>query len=262
MTAAATLARSSLMKAPLVGLLAVVAVVVLGGPAAAQTAARGRAGMKPAARARLQTGMKLYEQGHYEEAIAELREGLAIDPQPDILYALGQAERKRGDCAHAIEHYQSCLALVNDPAAAAAIKVQIERCQVSSGTREPFDVEPWPKESATGKPAAPDAAALTPTATATTTPAPASERSWGRDPLGASAVALGLGGIVAGGVLVGLGKARLDVAGDSYQQYSDARGWTSVWAGGIVSLSVGGALVALGVIRYAVVAHRAHRSAQ
>jgi tetratricopeptide (TPR) repeat protein len=258
MIAAATLARSSRALAFFVGLVALIA---FGGPAAAQTAAHGRPGLKPAARARLQTGMKLYEQGHYDEAIAELREGLAIDPQPDILYALGQAERKKGDCGHAIEHYQSCLALVNDPAAAAAIKVQIERCQVSSGTREPFEVEPWPKDSATGKPATPDAAALTPTAAATATPrAAASDRSWARDPLGASAVALGLGGIVAGGVLVGLAKARLDVSGDSYQQYSDARGWPGVWVGGIVSLSVGGALVALGIVRYAVVAHRAHRS--
>lgn len=257
MIAAATLARRFLTLAVLVGLVA------LGGSAAAQTAAHSRPGMKPAARARLQTGMKLYEQGHYEEAIAELREGLAIDPQPDILYALGQAERKRGDCAHAIEHYQSCLALVNDPAAAAAIKVQIERCQVSSGTREPFDVEPWPRDSAAGKPPTPDAVALTPAAVTTPAPAtpPPSERSWARDPLGASAVALGLGGIVAGGALVGVAKARLDVSGDSYQQYSDARGWSAVWAGGIVSLSLGGALVALGVIRYAVVARRAHRSA-
>ena len=86
---------------------------------AAQPAARPAAAssLKPAALVHLQAGMKLYEEEHYVEAIAELRAGLAIDPQPDILYALGQAERKRGDCKRAVEYYQSCLALVKDPAA-------------------------------------------------------------------------------------------------------------------------------------------------
>jgi tetratricopeptide (TPR) repeat protein len=259
MTAARTLARRMVVLSLLLLLLSP------GGLAAAQPAARAHVQgvMKPAARAHLQAGMKLYEQEHFVEAIAELRQGLAIDPQPDILYALGQAERKRGDCAHAVEYYQSCLALVNDPAAAAAIKVQIERCQVSSGAepQKPFEVEPWPTESAGAKPAAAEAAQLTP-ASPSPSPSPAHERSWRRDPLAASAVAVGLGGIVAGGVLVGLAKARLDVASDSYQKYSDARGWPNVWTGGIVSLSVGGALVAFGVVRYAVVAARARRSAR
>lgn len=221
--------------------------------------------MKPEARAHLQRGLKLYEQAHYDDAIAELREGLAVDPQPDILYALGQAERKKGDCARAVEYYQSCLALVNDPAAAAAIKVQIERCQVQAGatTKQPFEVEPWPKDStaaqAAPSPETPTLTTAVPSSSASSSaPSVASgPRSWSRDPLGGSAVAIGLAGVVAGGVMVGLARSRLDVARDSYQQYSDARGWPGVWTGGVVSMAVGGALVVLGVVRYAVVAKQA-----
>ncbi|HEX4462092.1 MAG TPA: tetratricopeptide repeat protein [Polyangia bacterium] len=228
--------------------------------------------MQPAARAHLQRGLKLYEQQHYDDAIAELREGLAVDPQPDILYALGQAERKKGNCARAIEYYQSCLALVKDPAAAAAIKVQIERCQVKAGDaakQQSFEVEPWPSDSPARQAApTPETPTLTTTTASTATPPPSPtsstpstspSRAWSRDPLAASAVAIGLGGIIAGGVMVGLAKSRLDVASDSYQQYSDARGWPGVWAGGIVSLSLGGALVVVGVARYVVVARKAQR---
>ena len=229
-------------------------VVTLAGVARAQPAT-----MKPAARAHLQRGLKLYQQEQYDAAIAELREGLAIDPQPDILYALGQTERKRGDCARAVEYYQSCLALVKDPAAAAAVKVQIERCRVAGdGHEHTFEVEPFPMTVAPPAPP-PPVQAVAPAVVQAPPPPPPRRPAW-RDPLGAGTVALGLGGIVTGGVLVGLAKARLDLAGDSYQHYSDARGWPGVWIGGIVTLGVSGAILALGATRYAVVGARARRS--
>src|SRR5262245_21061361 len=64
---------------------------------------------KPAAQKRLETGMKLYKERKYDEAIKQLREGYAMQGSPVFLYALGQAERMRGNCREALIHYQAFL---------------------------------------------------------------------------------------------------------------------------------------------------------
>jgi hypothetical protein len=81
-------------------------------------------------------------------------------------------------------------------------------------------------------------------------------RPWHRDPLGATTLALGLGGLAAGGLLIGVATARLDNASASYQQYADARGAPVLWTAGVVTLAVGGALALTGIIRFAVVGTR------
>ena len=47
--------------------------------------------------------------GSEEEAIAAFKQGYQIEPDPQFLYALGQAQRMSGDCAHAVE---ACAATV------------------------------------------------------------------------------------------------------------------------------------------------------
>jgi tetratricopeptide (TPR) repeat protein len=264
----------------------VAVVLVLVALAAANGRAEPPARLKPEARIHLDRGLKLYQRQKYDEAIDELREGLAIDPQPDLLYALGQAERKRGHCERAIEYYRSCLALVKDASAAAALRVQIERCRVEQGesaatttaTTPSAPTESTPPESppqetppgaapqtpANAPPASPpNAPRASPPPTQATQPPheplvapPPAPRPWHRDPLGATTLALGLAGLGAGGALVGIADARLDDAAGSYQQYADARGAPAMWTAGIVTLTVGGALVATAVIRYAVLGAR------
>jgi tetratricopeptide (TPR) repeat protein len=244
-----------------------VLLVALAGVAIAQPRS---APMKPDARFHFDRGLRLYEHHQYEDAIAELRAALSIDPQPDILYALGQAERRRGNCERAIEYYSSCLALVKDPAAAAAVKVQIERCQVATGEPKPPAPPPAPVEEPT-TPAKEERADL-PTATATTAPPPAPlppppvplvqpapphRGPWIADPLGVTLSVAGLAGVAAGGALLGIAELRLDDAANSYQQYADARSAPTLWIGGVVALAAGGALILGGIVRYAVVAkHR------
>jgi tetratricopeptide (TPR) repeat protein len=261
-----------------VGILFVLALLT-GAPAGAAP----RAHLKPEARVHLERGLKLYDRQRYDDAILELRAGLAIDPQPDLLYALGQAERRRGNCKRAVEYYQSCLALVKDPASVAALRVQIERCRVEQ--------DEDPRIARPSEPTAPPAATPTTTATSPTPrePAPASAPAdttpkesaalpesddddsaappvaamvrarphpWYRDSVGWTLTAGGLAAIAAGGALVGVARARLDTANDSYQNYADARTAPALWTGGIVALSVGGAVLAGGIIRLAVVAAR------
>lgn len=241
-------------------LIAVALLLVAGGRVRAEPR-----GMKAEARVHYERGLKLYERHQYDDAITELRAGLAVDPQPDILYALGQAERRRGNCGRAIEYYEACLGLVKEPAAAAALRVQIERCKVESS--EPKE-EPAQLPAPTVETPPPVAPAPAPTVAPppapkpapAPTPAPAARQParphWTHDALGWSLLGAGAAAGAAGGALMGVAHARLDAAGDGYQQYADAQGAPTLWTAGVITVSVGGALVVGGVVRLAVVAAR------
>jgi tetratricopeptide (TPR) repeat protein len=207
--------------------------------------------LKPEARAHYRRGLELYQHGQFDAAISELREGLAIDPQPELLYALGQAERKSGHCDRAVEHFQACLALLKDPAAQAAVRVQIERCAVEQKE------EPKPGPEARPQPLPEELPEIQWPEPA---PAPPPKRSsWIRDPLGGVLTTIGLAGVATGGALIGVARDEGAHAGDSYQRFADAQNAMSLWTGGVVSLSVGGALILGGIVRYAVVARRSRR---
>ncbi len=229
--------------------------------------------MRAEARVHYERGLRLYERRQYDDAIVELRAGLAVDPQPEILYALGQAERRRGHCDRAIEYYQSCLALVKDPVAAAAVKVQIERCNVEQGDEGPLQLPaqaapptPTPPTPTPPTPAAPPAAEPAPTLQApapvpapsmpTIVAPPPPRARWRHDALGLSLIGVGVAAAATGAALFGVAETRLDDAADGYQQYADARGAPTLRAVGIGGLALGGVLVVAGVVRLAVVGAR------
>jgi tetratricopeptide repeat protein len=108
-------------------LLIAITVVTLSLPASA----------KPDATAHLVRGSKLYESGHYDEAVAELKAGYAMDPRPDFLYALGQAERKRGDCKAAIAWYQKYVDTGLTSQRTVATLMQIDRCKQELASATP-----------------------------------------------------------------------------------------------------------------------------
>ena len=126
------------------------------------------------AAAHLVRGSRLYNEGHYDEAIAELEAGYAIEPRPDFLYALGQAERKRGDCKAAIEWYQRYVDTGPSAQRTVATLVQIDRCKQELASAAPSTTTPPPRAPA--EPSPPPAAELPPPASAppTTSAAPAS----------------------------------------------------------------------------------------
>jgi hypothetical protein len=108
--------------------------------------------MKPAAQERLRRGFVFYEHKRYAEAIAEFQAGLTIERRGDFYYALGQAERMRGNCPQAIEHYRAFLNTPEaTPARTAAVLGQIERCRadppVSPGVAPPPSPPPPPDAS-------------------------------------------------------------------------------------------------------------------
>jgi tetratricopeptide (TPR) repeat protein len=72
-------------------------------------AAFGSPQMDPLAKEHLDRGLHLYDAQKYAEAIAEFQAGYEIDPQPDFLYAMGQAERLNGDCRRAVAAFEAFL---------------------------------------------------------------------------------------------------------------------------------------------------------
>src|SRR5262249_17380323 len=71
--------------------------------------ARAQEALRPATHKRLDSAMKLYKEHKYDEAIKQLREGYALQGSPVFLFALGQAERMRGNCREAVIYYQAFL---------------------------------------------------------------------------------------------------------------------------------------------------------
>ncbi|MGZ3427762.1 MAG: tetratricopeptide repeat protein [Polyangia bacterium] len=127
----------SARRATATWLFAALALVAGAAPAWAQTG-------KATATEHLVRGSRLYEQGRYDEAIAELKAGYAIDARPDFFYALGQAERKRGDCKAAIGWYQRYVDSGPSTQRTVATLVQIDRCKQELASATPVTPPPRP----------------------------------------------------------------------------------------------------------------------
>jgi tetratricopeptide (TPR) repeat protein len=93
-------------------------------PAAAAPAA------DPSADSWLRIGLERYERGDLTGAIEAFENGHARDARPLFLFALGQAHRRRGDCARARALFDSFLATAPNETQAAAAREQRRRCEV------------------------------------------------------------------------------------------------------------------------------------
>jgi tetratricopeptide (TPR) repeat protein len=141
----------------------------------------------PRAKAYVDSANAHYRAGEYDAAIAELRAAYAIRPDPALLYAWAQAERKLGDCREAVRLYQEFLA--HDVAAdqATAARANIARCPIPPEPR----IGSQPQQPA---------------------PAPAPRLPWYRDTTGDALVG---GGLVATGTSLALFVISHDLAQQS-----------------------------------------------
>src|SRR5262249_39354314 len=104
--------------------LVVIAVVAFAGSAYAQSDAT------PAeARRHFEQGLRLYNVQSYEEAIVEFKAGYQIDPRPEFLYALGQAQRMNHQCKAAIVSYEAFLRTAPAAKQEEAARGQIDVCR-------------------------------------------------------------------------------------------------------------------------------------
>ena len=64
------------------------------------------AGHKQDAKKHVDKAMKAHAEGKFDVALTELRAAYKLDPQPDLLYAMGQVYSKLGRCTDATESFE------------------------------------------------------------------------------------------------------------------------------------------------------------
>src|SRR5262245_470128 len=150
------------------------------------------AGPKDEAKKHVSKATEAHQAGNYDVALTELQAAYALDPQPDLLYAIGQVDVKLGKCDDAIASYEKFLA-TNPPADAAnSAKEAIETCKAQAPPPPP---EPTPPP----QPAPPPP------------PPPAPEGS-SFDKIGAACVGAGVVSLVVGVVMYSSAVSTLDDA--------------------------------------------------
>lgn len=222
-----------------------VLLVLLGAPAAPALA-----DPKADAKARIEKATTLHAEGKFKEALDELTIAYALDPKPELLYAIGQVHVQLGDCTSAISFYERFLASKPAPGPAAAAREAITTCKTAPP--EPKEPPPDPDPGVTTPPPAADPEP-------TPTPPPVAEQPaggpgpWYTDKLGDALVG---GGIVLGVVSVifyqgARGKLDDAEAAPTYDEHeslvSDAKSQRNM----AVGFAIGGAaLIGAGVARY------------
>jgi len=213
--------------------------------------------MAPEAKAHLEKGLRAYDVQSYAEAIDEFRAGYQIDARPEFLYALAQAERLSGDCKGAMEAYRSFLRTSPSSRQEASAKKNLQRCahELEAAAAAASAAQPPPPPEGPAEPAAERAAVPPPTE-------PPPRSPYYRDVLGGVALGLGLGAVAAGGALWGIGEGQIANvnAATRYDDFTrataSAQSAESTRIAGIVTVSVGGALLVLSAVRYGTLARR------
>jgi tetratricopeptide (TPR) repeat protein len=149
---------------------------------------------KPLARQHVERATALHKDGQFAEALAELQTAYALDPQPQLLFAMGQLHVRLGQCTQAITFYERFLASRPARGPAGIATEAIAACKTEPPPADPparpasvADQLPAPAIDVTLPPA--------PLAPPVTTVAPPRERAWYTDYV---ADALVVGGIASG----------------------------------------------------------------
>jgi hypothetical protein len=180
------------------------------------------------ANARFHAGLDAYQQEDYATASDEFEAAYKLDPVPALLWSWAQAERLGGHCARALGLYKKYLYADITKTQSEATRDMIARCERVEKAR--------PKKA----------------------PPPAKEpvdapRRWYKDPVA--------GGLTAGGALgIGVGIGFLVAAGHSEDRAHEQPFLDDFKSGldeatsrrriGLVSLGVGAALAATGIVLY------------
>jgi tetratricopeptide (TPR) repeat protein len=77
----------------------------------------------------LKAGTDAYQNGQYDDAIAKLQKAYDLQPKPETLFALAQAERLGGHCPVAIKHYKQVLEKLTDLDTAKLVQGNVALCE-------------------------------------------------------------------------------------------------------------------------------------
>lgn len=210
----------------------------------------------PDAKAHLERGNAAYGKGDFDTAVEEYRKGYAKQDDPAFLYTWAQAERQRGKCAAAVRLYQKYLATDPPEISADYARDGILKCAETMAGDEPMP--PGGEDPTATEPV--DEPFVDEPEPEPLPPEPKKPRAkWPRDPAGATLVAIGSAGLVAGAALLAVaGQENKKVDGeDTYGDFDDqlAKVRTFSIAGG-VALGLGVGLLAGGIARWMIVRKR------
>jgi tetratricopeptide (TPR) repeat protein len=200
------------------------------------------------ARDHIDKAMEAHEAGNFDVALAELTRAYELDPQDELLFAIGQVHTKLGNCRRAIEFYDKFDATLTDKGEKAVVAQAIAAC------RKQLENEPPPEPPATVVTEPDPEPAPFQDRPRDSTPIRAAERApWYKDPIGDALVAGGAVAIV-GGLVVYLG-ARSTLgdaeAAPNHERYlelvDDARSKRTY---SVLLVGGGLALIGGGVVRY------------
>jgi len=193
--------------------------------------------------------------GEYEAALHEFEEAYRYKPLPMFLYNIGQAASRAGHRDRAIEFFRRYLVLDPNTRARREVERRIEELEQSPAAPRagaPPPLAPPPPAPAS-KPAR-----VEPVAVVAPAPPPPLSRRWYADAVGDALAVAGVVALASGAVVVGQAVSQIAKEHESYANWVDARGAGDRQTVGAVVLGAGGALLAAGVVRYLVVAKRAH----
>lgn len=191
------------------------------------------AGPKEDAQAHITKAMEAHQKSDFATALSELEAAYAADPQPDLLYAIGQVYVKLDRCPDAISYYERYLATAPSLEAAGQAQEAMDACKAKLPAATPPPAEPL-------KPPPP--------------PPPQRQASpWYKDTIGDALVGGGVAAVAVGVVFYVGARGELDDAESSmtlsdYQDHID--GARSKRLASVLLIGGGAALVAGGVVHY------------
>ncbi len=214
----------------------------------------------PEARALVAEAQVLFAEGNFADAAKKIEKAYLIEPVPELLFPWAQAQREQGNCRAAIALYNRMLEDIPDGPMATSARQNIARCE-----------EEMPAEAAEEEQIIPieedppdEAVEAAPVAAPTERDDEPKAKVWFKDPVGGVLSGLGVAGVGAGAALLIVASSTAKNAPDApsladYTEQGD-RAVTLRNAGAGV-LSVGGALLVAGIIRYTLVAKKNKASA-
>ena len=188
---------------------------------------------KAAAKKHIDAATEAHQAGKYDVALTELQTAYALDPQPDLMYAIGQVQVKLNNCPEAIQSYQKFLESKPGEEPAAAANEAIKTCQDQLAAAQP----PPPPPPEPVKPPPPPPPKPEPT-------------QFYQDPLGDALVGVGVAAAVTGVIFYVGARGKLDDAdkATTYAQQQtlvdDAHSKRTIslvlGGGGVAAIGVGG----------------------
>lgn len=180
-------------------LASLVLLALTAGPAFADESPGSAAELVERADTHLRRGVEFYAEKQYELAIIEFRAGYGIDPRPEFLFALAQAERLSGDCASAVVYYQRFLDTGPDANQTEAARINMRRC---TRALESAPRQSRPRADARTLAEAEEASEPAPPVTPPMTAVPSAPAPWYRDPVGMGLLGGGVVSLVASGLFL------------------------------------------------------------